>query len=63
MNTNPIENLALVLSKSISNTMDSTARLQEMEQSMEGFKQWAKSVLGDDYEDTFNSSRTSSIFS
>lgn len=51
MNTNPIENLALVLSKSISNTMDSTARLQEMEQSMEGFKQWAKSVLGDDYED------------
>ena len=51
METNPVENLAFVLSKSISNTMNHTARLQELEQCVNEFKQWAKTMLGDDYEE------------
>lgn len=51
MTNKAIENLATVLSRSISNTMNVEARVQEIEQCMDDFKQWAHSVLGEEYEE------------
>lgn len=51
MGMQPIEHLAFVLSKSISNTMDVEARLQEVQLCMSNFKDWVRSVLGDDFEE------------
>ena len=47
----PIERLAFVLSKSISNTMDVEARLQEVQHCMSNFKDWVRYILGDDFEE------------